>query len=160
VKVVARPFSPSTRAPRRARPSRARWSAPATEAVVADPGCPCPDLVAGAVGGARGYVEGAEVNSRAAGSTLGGGSSVLASCGWGLRPTGGAGVSSGRVGGLGGHRRSGVPGVGRRPVLATTGLGQHASATAGHSRPWCSAASPSSLRRCWSGAAVVAEPGG
>jgi hypothetical protein len=135
VKVVARPFSPSTRAPRRARPSRARWSAPATEAVVADPGCPCPDLVAGAVGGARGCVEGAEVNSRAAGSTLGGGSSVLASCGWGLRPTGGAGVSSGRVGGLGGHRRSGVPGVGRRPVLATTGLGQHASATAGHSRP-------------------------
>jgi hypothetical protein len=42
-------------------------------------------------------VEGVEVNDRAAGSTSGGGGSVLAGCGWGLRPTGGASVSSGRV---------------------------------------------------------------
>jgi hypothetical protein len=58
------------------------------------------------------------VNGRAAGPTLGDGGSVLAVCGWGLRPTGSAGVSSGRVGG-----RSGVLGVSGRPVLATASHG-------------------------------------
>jgi hypothetical protein len=102
------------------------------------------------VGGARGCVEGAEVNDRAAGPTLGDGGSVLAVCGWGLRPTGSVGVSSGRVGGLGGRRRR------RRAVRRSR---RQRVAAAGHGQPRCSAASPSSVRRCWSGAAVVADPG-
>jgi hypothetical protein len=56
-------------------------------------------------GGAHGCVEGAEVNGRAAGSTSDDGGYVLVGCSWGLRPTSGAGVSSCRVGGLGGHMR-------------------------------------------------------